>query len=308
MWSWIRLIFLSSFFTLSAQAQFFGTPCDLDSDRMGSQVGSVWDRVEASDVNPNFRFLVQGMAAYRGGTAFYLGYWNGHYLMATNAHVQPEMKCASPEAWDSAARFESLEHEFACEKVFGTWKEIELSIFSISVPKEYEAFFKPLGASFAFHTPLQMNEKLFTLGFGSACNPNSALTMTTGPQCQLFSKPNDFKFMKDPDEAQTSVYATWAMAIGCNVSHGDSGSPVLDRETGKVVGILYTGKFPKPETAQDDAFLETLLKSKGEGTWTMLNYAVPSLKIGEFLEKWVKTPALDSDTQITLQALLGASK
>lgn len=39
--------------------------------------------------------------------------------------------------------------------------------------------------------------------------------------------------------------------MGCDGFAGDSGSPLIDRNVGKVVGILFTGGVPKTSSAQD---------------------------------------------------------
>jgi hypothetical protein len=296
----------------NAQAQATSS-CATDPEREAAQIGSQWDRISIQDslklklATDYLNKIASAVAFYRGGTAFYLGKFNGHYLMATNHHIQPNSKCNNADSAEKyEAYFQSSKSSFVCEHIYGSWKEIELSIFSISVPDEKKSLFDNLGLNFAFNANISSGEPLTTLGYGSACNDDGELTVTDGENCRVFSKKNSFKLLSDPDNENTDDYPTWSFAIGCNASHGDSGSPIVDRNTGNVIGILYTGKFPKSKNIQIDASLQKILGSDNPSVWTELNYAVPAARIKAEIQKYILSIVENPDTDLlsTLRSLI----
>ncbi len=65
------------------------------------------------------------------------------------------------------------------------------------------------------------------------------------------------------------------MAVGCDASHGDSGSALVDRKTGEAVGLLWTTKTPKKSEVQTKEGLGAIFDGTADGLWTELTYAVP---------------------------------
>ena len=96
-------------------------------------------------------------------------------------------------------------------------------------------------------------------------------------------------------------YKAWSFAVGCDASHGDSGSAMVDRESGKVVGIIWTGKFPKVENVQHSDYLNKMLASNSAEIWQELNYAVPSMKIQMIIQATILNEKLDSKVKTILQ-------
>ena len=107
--------------------------------------------------------------------------------------------------------------------------------------------------------------------------------MNYDDDCKVFSGENEFRFMADPDDLNTGSYKAWSFANGCDISHGDSGSAMIDRESGDVVGIIWTGKIPKSNRVQNSQYLEQLISNPNEEIWKELSYAVPAQKIGQYL-------------------------
>src|SRR5690606_34729203 len=88
--------------------------------------------------------------------------------------------------------------------------------------------------------------------------------------CIVYSETDDVRFMADPDDLNPGDYSVWSFANGCDVSHGDSGSAMVDRNTGEIVGIIWTGRIPKDKKVQDPAYLDSIYSSSSEDVWKQL--------------------------------------
>jgi hypothetical protein len=102
-----------------------------------------------------------------------------------------------------------------------------------------------------------------------------------GDDCKTFSKDGDARLLADPDTVNPGPYKTWVFATGCDVSHGDSGSALVDRTTGEVVGLLSTGKIPKIDSVRSPEYLKTMFDTNSDSIWSELTYVVPFAKIVE---------------------------
>ena len=92
---------------------------------------------------------------------------------------------------------------------------------------------------------------------------------------------DDFTLMGDPDELNPGNYRAWSFAHTCDAGHGDSGSAYVDRSTGRMIGLLWTGRVPKKAEMRSSVYLEQLMNQQGPEVWTQLNYGVPAAKIAE---------------------------
>lgn len=95
--------------------------------------------------------------------------------------------------------------------------------------EEDEAVMRDAARPFDFTTPLKPGQMLATAGYGRGDNPRGELVGNEDSDCKVFSKENDFRFMRDPDELNPGEDLVWSFAHGCDVSHGDSGSAIVDR-------------------------------------------------------------------------------
>lgn len=244
-----------------------------------------------------FQRAAKATAAYGGATAFYLGRFNGHDIVATNHHV-------SGSSCKGEARFPLLGRSFACEKVYGDWPEVDLALLSIAVPAADEALLAPLGRGFAFDAPIYPGQRLLTIGFGIAGNSAREMVANQDGDCVVFSKRGDYRLLADPDEFNPGDYRAWSFANGCDVSHGDSGSAFIDRRTGDVLGIVWTGKFPKSEPIGRSAYLAPLIGSDDPQVWTELTLSVPAAKMRERIREAIASLPADSDEAQTLSAIV----
>jgi hypothetical protein len=274
------------------------------------RIGDEWGKKPVTaeqlrSASPAFRRAAMATAKLTGGTSFYLGHFAGHHVLATNHHV-------CPQAWQCvgrSAKFPFLgDRSFKVVKFFGTWSDIDLTLVAIEVADWDQNAKKELAAvaaNFDFRAELYPGQALLTIGFGSGDNPRGVMVGNQDSDCKVFSGRGEYRFMGDPDAFNPGPYKAWSFANGCDVSHGDSGSAMVDRETGRIVGIIWTGKIPKSEQVQSSAWLDQLLSRGGDEIWTELSYAVPAQKIGEVLAAAAESGTTDAGAREVLRALLG---
>ena len=266
------------------------------------RIGDDWGKLpvtpeQLATATPEFVRAAKVTSTYGGGTAFYIGKFHGHHLMGTNHHVQASMNCRG------LARFQVLGAAYPCRKVLGHWPEIDFALFEITVPASDEAVLAKLAKNFSFDRPLTAGQLLLTIGHGIASNPGRRLVANQDSDCKVFS--DEVRLMGDPDEYNPGEYQAWSFANGCDVSHGDSGSAMIDRLTGEPVGIIWTGRIPKSSEAQSSATLDDWLRTGSHEIWKQLSYGVPATKIHEVLEGILESDtSLDRETVETLRAFL----
>lgn len=266
------------------------------------QLGDAWDRRPVLDDRLGGRSAVFQRAAkatafYGLATAFYLGKFNGHHIMAANHHIA-RGRCRGD------AFFPLLQKSYACEKIYGDWEEVDLTLFSIRVPANEEAALLAAGRNFAYDAGIHAGQELLTLGFGAENNLESAMTFEQGPDCKIFSATDEFRLIADPDKINPVGYAVWSFANGCDISRGDSGSAFIDRKTGDVLGLQWTGKIPKSPGVADSAALRRMFEARDPGIWTELTYGVPAAKIRESIRKDLRTRSGGADWAKTLAAII----
>jgi len=277
--------------------------------RFGSkdyQLGDEWGKkpvtaASAGAESPVFRRAAKATAHYGGATAFYIGFFNGHHMMATNHHVVESMGCGA------RAEFTLLGKSFPCERIYGDWKEIDLALFSIRVAPGGEAALSGVGGNFAFDADIYPGQELLTIGFGVAGNPGRAMMANQDSDCRVFSGSNDFRKMADPDDFNPGPDRVWSFASGCDISHGDSGSAYVDRNTGEVIGIVWTGRIPKSPQVSSSAYLREMQRTQSADIWTELSYTVPAASIRDGLKAALSSGSLSADEAATIRAVLGAS-
>jgi hypothetical protein len=271
------------------------------------QAGSQWDKrlfteADLATASPATVKAAMALGHVRGGaTAFYIGKFAGRHLGATNHHVYP-FGCQ-----DEPIQFEFLKKTYICARLIGTWADLDLTIFSLRVPPEDEAAIEGHALKFAFKEDVVPGQKLVTIGYGHHRNPNHRPMIDEGPDCMVLSGKNDFRH-----KAESGGHGTlrvWSISHGCESSQGDSGSAILDRETGKVVAILWDVTENRPARLQDTAYLESLTRvPNDDDIWNQMNYAGAMPKAYAVIKADVENPAssLNAIQRDTLRALLAA--
>ena len=121
--------------------------------------------------------------------------------------------------------------------------------------EEHAALLEPYILEMDFDYDYKKGSKLASAGYGYAANPERKLTLVEDSDCVVYDET--FKYISDADPVNPEEYNAWSFVHGCDSSHGDSGSPIVDRASGLVVGIIWTGKAPKSASAQSSDFLKS---------------------------------------------------
>ena len=257
---------------------------------------------QGSDV---YRRTAKAAIRLGGGTAFYLGKFDNRHIIATNYHVCPEKdSCTTGQEVDIQAIFPVQGKRYDLVQWFGSWNSIDLALLEIAVPKSDEAEMAKIAGPFQWDYSFVPGTRLLSIGFGVADNPKRKMVAAYDRDCIIFSNTNEFRFMADPDDVNPAPYKAWSFAHGCDTSHGDSGSSVVDRATGAVVGIVWTGRIPKSKSVQSSKYLTDILNHNDEEIWEELNYGVPAPKMKSVLTEWLKGRNLPPVTVSVLKAML----
>lgn len=247
------------------------------------------------------------------GTFVYVGYFNGKHLAATNYHVVSANGCNKEEndGFFSRVFFYSLpESVIFCTKVLVLEKSVDFALVEIEETGSNGLDSLP-PSKFNFEGIAGKGTELITLGYGSYLSEPYIESRT--PQvsmdefCKVFSEADDVRLAIDPDKINPASYRAWSTVIGCEISHGDSGSAVFDRnEAGVIHGLVWTGAFPKPSIVRSYLGVKGLFDGASEDSWQSLNYAIPAAKIYEFLQTWLKG-SHEEDTESTVRSWLAFS-
>ena len=275
------------------------------------RVGDEWGKkalVRSTLRNKKLKFIeeirrtAKATAKVAKGTGFYLGQFNGFHLIATNYHVY--MRLVTEPEYYKEIEFPLLDLSFDFGRTFGAWLEIDLALFAINVENKWDwKELQSVAKNFSFDYPITTNQKLLTVGFGRAKNHYNEMQGTWDSDCRVFSGDNEFKIKYGLDE-NGKIVGTWAFAVGCDASDGDSGSPVVTRNTGDIIGLLW-GVAPRA-IAQSSQSLDNMINENSPAIWKNLNYAVPAAKIKEFLLEKIKSGAITDEVERkTILAFLG---
>ena len=270
------------------------------------QLGDEWGKKEITpqsleQESAEFQRAAKATAKAGGATSFYLGKFDGKHVMATNYHVFSRSALCKR----SSITFPLLNKRFTCGDFLGAWSDIDLALFEIQVNDTDTAEkLQEVAANFDFAAVPYQGQELLTIGFGTAENSSQKLVGNKDSDCKVFSKDGEFRFLADPDEVNPADYKAWSFSNGCDVSHGDSGSAIVDRNSGRPIGIIWTGRIPKATSVQSGAFLDKLIAGNGPEVWTELSFAVPAVKIKQRLEEYLKSNEPDASTRRILESLL----
>ena len=282
----------------------------IEADKLRStneyRIGDEWGKKEVTRQDmakiPALDRAAHATARVGGATGFVLGKFGNEWVLATNYHV-------CPEAWDcegSRVTFTLGNIRVYIKKFLRSYTAIDLALLTLDIQpgSEEEAYLQKYAKNFAFTEGFSAGEELVTVGYGSAGNPMQSLVGNWDYDCKIFSQSGDMRFMNDPDAFNPGSYTVWSIATGCDVSHGDSGSAMVNRQTGAVKGIIWTGKFPKIENIQSSAYLDELLKTNTEEVWTELNYMVPAQQILSILKDSVQKDGLEQDVRAVIELII----
>lgn len=248
------------------------------------QIGDEWGKkeVEPSKLSQRdsvYVRAVQATAFFNSATSFYLGKFGGEHVMATNHHVlSSDAGCRG-----RTVHFSLRDSKYSCKAMIGSWSDVDLALFTLEADPKADQDLSPYAKNFDFNSVIFENTSLLTAGFGIAGNRNRKMMVNENSDCRVISGRDEFRYMADPDQLNPAEYKTWSFATGCSVSHGDSGSAIVNRTSGAVLGLLWTGAIPKEARIQDSNYLKEIQVRRDGEIWQLLTYAVPAKKIAEQL-------------------------
>lgn len=275
-------------------------------DTKDYRIGDEWGknrvtRVMMDSETPAFVRAVSATAKMpKGGTGFYLGKFNNEHVLATNHHVCPTRNYCDGDN----VSFPVFKKKFKVTGFYITLPQIDLTLLKIKVNEKDESELMAVAKNFSFEKDVTRGMELLTSGFGVGGNPGSVMMVNQDSDCKVYSGDAEYRLMADPDTMNPGSYKAWSFAHSCDISHGDSGSAMVERNTGDVVGIVWTGKLPKSKFVQSSAELINLLNNPTEAIWEELAYAVPATKIAESLRRILGDRNLHPATKETISALI----
>lgn len=209
------------------------------------QIGQEWNREIMtkdllSDSQLSKAFFSYGTAVlekekkiYPNGVV-YLGEFLGKHLIAVPYHQLTQAKAGGTKY--SCSNFSYIfpgvkENPISAGETLVELPEVDQAICEIILHgKEH----KLQGAQWKWETNLQVFAPLLVMGRGSY-DPQYRLSFDRSQECKVLGNP------KNPQWFQNKGYpGSWRLAMGCDVSHGDSGSAVYFRDSGNLAGFVTT--------------------------------------------------------------------
>ena len=263
----------------------------------------LYKEVYKSTSNPHIKRLIENTVLINTpqkgdlarGTGLYLGKHNSKHLFMTNEHV--------------------LSKRFDCEKVQITFLKKGLQQGYANCEEILVAYGKNIKMDMTLFT-ISDDDAERMLGQGLELDPFSNLTSGTklvhngfgvkrpasGSRARDLQKKYNPKVGKDDDCVIVSPNGTLktistkggnvanTFTIGCDISSGDSGSALLDRETGKVIGLIWGAG----ESLDDDDLISSqelhqkIVGSNDERVWKNMGFAISIPKIYSFIKYFVE--------------------
>ncbi|WP_413581877.1 trypsin-like peptidase domain-containing protein [Bdellovibrio sp. HCB288] len=327
----VKSIFFGAFlYSATALASGF-TPEQIAKEVALYQKGDEWSVVDITEQdlqNPIVKKAYDATVQVGAASGIYLGKFNGKHIVATNSHAvggPKDCKQFPPKVVFGA---DTWTDTTAC---VGAWPEIELALLVVKPydingwdeeqdepgPAEYDRGDKAVAgraSNFAFSKIPEFQTPLINVGFGIAgdASPDrgsplkiSTPRMTADDDCRVLSQTGDARLLYDPDTINPLKYSAWSIAIACDISHGSSGSLMMNRGTGEVVAIGWTGTWPKAGQQHiTSREIDEISRSNSPELWSRVNYAVPAFKIKEFLSKQIKTKKIVGRDAVIIRSIL----
>jgi hypothetical protein len=255
------------------------------------QVGEFWSKKHINRSSRSAQKLKESIGEVGArATLFYIGKFNNKHWAITNNHVCPNL-VRTPKKVKNRCKSQWITFHYYKNKkgnsLSGTIKSVpyiiknlDLALLEISFDNLDTFTRAPKALTLSSQKP-HLHQELISVGYGIYKNEYGSLMIEENSfECQVFSRT--IRLIQDPDTVNPINYRVHSFLHGCDVSHGDSGSPILDRATHEVVGLLWTGKYPKSRDISQLGFESLPL----EFLWQELNYASPSFMIKEELDSF----------------------
>ncbi len=261
------------------------------------QLGDSWNKTELKDARglsklaPQLISALQGTAQFRlGASGILLGQFRDQWVMAAAYHMCSSNFGGMCKPFALSGDLRVLRISFQAEQVIGYWPELDLILFTVVFHPNDESKLNGVGSNFDFHSKLKSGTQLVVAGYTAITGFSGNLPLSADSDCKILSGTAESRLMKDPDTVSPDPEKKWAFAIGCDIARGDSGGPVIDSQSGKILGLVWTGKTPTSDFAKSSLNLEKLQRDHDPKVWSEVGYASSVLKIGETFKKLIKDP------------------
>ncbi|EPZ51988.1 trypsin-like peptidase domain protein [Bacteriovorax sp. BAL6_X] len=160
------------------------------------------------------------------GTAFYLGKFEGEHLVATAAHVIDRENFN-----DMLFHFiTGPKFSLKAKKLIFFSDDIDFAIVSIDIEDKESVLMETVSAvKLNFDKVAEEGTLLTTIGFGFFDNERLGVAR--------YENSNDCQIIFGDDKVK-KLDKVFSIATGCDASGGDSGSPIVDRNTGELIGVM----------------------------------------------------------------------
>ena len=281
------LVILLSIFSFLSNAKYV---------KIGDEYTKIpYKKAYANSNNSNVSRLIENTvlinsATSRGtsrGTGFYIGMHNGHHLFLTNAHVLSSDDCRNGAVisfLDNGMKIKKA----VCEKVhtFLYKKDkSDITLFSMSSESIKDMIGEGLEIDMDFSP--RAGQLLASHGFGLKKSSNAKLTKfnpntTYDNDCAVSSADHKLVYI-------SNFKANYVFATGCDMAEGDSGSAIIDRDSGKVVGIFFLiGENAKRRNRiTSESFWNDIVGTNDKKIWQNMSYAISLKSVGEKLFKFL---------------------
>lgn len=305
------LSILYTLFTVHAEAQSEICKSAVLADRTCFQKGDVWGKTKVPDnsviqTDPHLLSIFNGtFQTMLGGSGILLGKFKNKYVAATAYHTCVKAVNGKCNPFHLSSNFRVIGLRLKAESILGQWPELDLVLFTLQVNNsEEEKLLLKLGRNFAFRAAVKEGTLLTVSGYSPIENDNGFLQITQDADCRVLSKTNEFRLLNDPDSLQPDEDKKWAFAMGCDVARGDSGGPVVDKNTGDIFGLVWTGAYPANPKLQNSAVIKEVLNYFPEVVWSEFAYVVPASKILDQLTKTISDKTTAPETKQILTELV----
>ncbi len=149
-------------------------------------------------------------------------------------------------------------------------QNVDFAICEVELPADVAANLKITGLKLSNVSLLPANLALMTMGYNSHNAKPGKAHVERSSDCRLFFNSNEARILDEK---------SWALPTGCDAAPGDSGSPVLDKESKEVIGFMVqTTELKSGASSAELANMQQDPKQK-EALWSELSMLVPVTKI-----------------------------
>lgn len=289
-------------------------------------IGGTWERVDFGSLqtlSPALESAAKRTGKFNGilgsGTVFYVGTYQNKMIAATNSHVvRTKIGTENPTAcpynetdpnhgMHVRIGFDLIPGKFICRGELVELREVDFALIEIVASDVEASQLKAVPPVRFSRSVPALRAPLLTLGYGS--HPPTGARPSVGQSEKCMALAGETRFITDPDEVNPSAQHVWSFPVGCDASHGDSGSGIFDRTVPDLAwGLIWSGAFPKPLLWRNMSHVEAMVTAQDPSIWKSANYAVPSSKILEHLNHWLQSQPTATPATEAIRDLLKAQE